>query len=245
MRMAGERICNLFWTRATARVLRTYVLYLSSMTVNCIECGRPFVQKHIAHVLCGQRCARARWLRRGRRPADPEVIRCADCGGLFLRVNPKRIYCSAACKNRSTARRHKKNEKDRRRQREWARAHAAENNERSRLWARKNPAKRRATDGRRRALELGAAGSWTHSEWTALVAEFGGHCAYCGALAPLTVDHRVPLSRGGSNWIGNLIPACARCNKKKGRRTEEEFRALLEIEVLVPESVRAGRRSAA
>jgi 5-methylcytosine-specific restriction endonuclease McrA len=41
----------------------------------------------------------------------------------------------------------------------------------------------------------------------------------------------VPLCRGGSNEISNILPACRHCNRRKHRKTEEEFRALLAAEV--------------
>jgi 5-methylcytosine-specific restriction endonuclease McrA len=44
-------------------------------------------------------------------------------------------------------------------------------------------------------------------------------CTYCGTPAtegnPLTIDHIVPLSRGGTNQLSNLTVACARCNRAK------------------------------
>jgi 5-methylcytosine-specific restriction endonuclease McrA len=48
-------------------------------------------------------------------------------------------------------------------------------------------------------------------------------CAYCGrGDLPLTVDHIVPKSRGGSDSWENLICACTACNNRKGDRTPEE-----------------------
>lgn len=45
-------------------------------------------------------------------------------------------------------------------------------------------------------------------------------CAYCGkSLAEgYHIDHVVPLSRGGSNSIGNYLPACPTCNDSKGSK---------------------------
>lgn len=51
-----------------------------------------------------------------------------------------------------------------------------------------------------------------------------GPCAYCGG-AQDTWDHVVPMSRGGSNDISNLVPCCTSCNRAKARRTPEEWRA--------------------
>lgn len=46
----------------------------------------------------------------------------------------------------------------------------------------------------------------------------GGVCHYCGQKVGrdnLTMDHLVPLSRGGKSRKGNLVPACKECNNKK------------------------------
>jgi hypothetical protein len=49
-------------------------------------------------------------------------------------------------------------------------------------------------------------------------------CAYCGASSvPLELDHVIPLSRGGSHRESNRVPACHRCNQRKGNRSIEEF----------------------
>lgn len=38
------------------------------------------------------------------------------------------------------------------------------------------------------------------------------------------LEHKIPLCRGGTNEYKNLAIACAKCNIKKNRKTEEEFR---------------------
>lgn len=42
-----------------------------------------------------------------------------------------------------------------------------------------------------------------------------------------TVDHDLPVSRGGGNWKANLVMACAKCNHEKGDMTGDEYRATL------------------
>ncbi|HIJ78754.1 MAG TPA: HNH endonuclease [Deltaproteobacteria bacterium] len=45
-----------------------------------------------------------------------------------------------------------------------------------------------------------------------------GECYYCRAkCAPqeLTMDHLVPIARGGKSVKGNLVPCCKECNNKK------------------------------
>ena len=44
-----------------------------------------------------------------------------------------------------------------------------------------------------------------------------GRCAYCGTeQGPFTVDHIVPLCRGGPDRPGNWACCCTRCNQEKG-----------------------------
>ena len=45
-----------------------------------------------------------------------------------------------------------------------------------------------------------------------------GVCHYCGGKFPpseLTMDHIVPLSRGGRSTKGNIVPCCKACNNNK------------------------------
>lgn len=53
-----------------------------------------------------------------------------------------------------------------------------------------------------------------------------GVCHYCGeTFAPqeLTMDHLVPLVRGGRSVKGNLVPACKPCNDRKKHSLPFEF----------------------
>lgn len=60
--------------------------------------------------------------------------------------------------------------------------------------------------------------------------KYDGRCAYCGRDIDerwFQVDHIVPVHRGGSNDIGNLNPACPRCNQWKSGFTVDEFRCVV------------------
>ena len=103
-------------------------------------------------------------------------------------------------------------------------------NARIAAYHRANPAIVRAKSHRHRALRSSADGAFTGEEWRALVAAHGGRCAYCGRAATLEPDHRVALSRGGSNRIDNILPSCHPCNAKKHRTSEAEFRARVAAE---------------
>lgn len=59
----------------------------------------------------------------------------------------------------------------------------------------------------------------------------GGRCHYCrrevGAKA-LTLDHLVPLVRGGRSVRANMVPACKDCNSKKQSLLAWEWQAYLD-----------------
>ncbi len=59
-----------------------------------------------------------------------------------------------------------------------------------------------------------------------------GICHYCGRRVgadSLTLDHVVPVARGGTTTKGNVVPACAACNKTKKYLTPAE-QILAELE---------------
>ena len=59
----------------------------------------------------------------------------------------------------------------------------------------------------------------TVEEWLAILARHDYNCALCGATPEaLTIDHVVPLYRGGAHVAGNIQPLCRSCNGSKGAR---------------------------
>lgn len=59
-------------------------------------------------------------------------------------------------------------------------------------------------------------------------------CAYCGKGKAESVDHVVPVSRGGlSSWT-NTVSACLRCNQRKADKTPAEAGMRLLWEPYVP-----------
>jgi 5-methylcytosine-specific restriction endonuclease McrA len=58
-----------------------------------------------------------------------------------------------------------------------------------------------------------------------------GRCLYCGkrlSLEDVSVDHKLPVSRGGRSYADNLQFVCKADNKSKGDMTHEEYKALLD-----------------
>ena len=58
----------------------------------------------------------------------------------------------------------------------------------------------------------------TKKEWKEIQGRNNHRCHYCGKKAPLTIDHVIPLSQGGSHSKENIVPACQSCNSSKGAR---------------------------
>ena len=69
---------------------------------------------------------------------------------------------------------------------------------------------------KRRALLKG--NGLTTTDWLAIVKAHKGRCHYCRKLTPLTMDHVIPLSKGGRHSPENIVPACQSCNSKKNNR---------------------------
>lgn len=40
-------------------------------------------------------------------------------------------------------------------------------------------------------------------------------CVYCGSTEDLTIDHKIPVSKGGKNKKDNMVTACSDCNGQK------------------------------
>jgi 5-methylcytosine-specific restriction endonuclease McrA len=63
-----------------------------------------------------------------------------------------------------------------------------------------------------------------------------GICHYCSGVFPpadLTMDHLVPIIRGGKSVRGNVAPACKECNNKKKHMLPTEWEEYLKEQVEV------------
>lgn len=90
-------------------------------------------------------------------------------------------------------------------------------------WSKAHPEVKLVHFHNRRARLVGNGGSHTAQEWREKCALFANLCAYCGEAKPLIREHKVPICRGGTNDITNIVPACKTCNSRKGRKTAAEY----------------------
>lgn len=91
-------------------------------------------------------------------------------------------------------------------------------------YAQNNPNVLRAIHHKRRARIKGNGGTFTAQQWHDLKAQYNFTCLDCGKSEPdilLTPDHIIPISKGGSNDIGNIQPLCFHCNTVKHVKTTD------------------------
>jgi 5-methylcytosine-specific restriction endonuclease McrA len=127
-------------------------------------------------------------------------------------------------------------------QRKWRKAHPERVAQSQRKWRAANGEKIRAYDERRlaenpekvraiciartqtrRARGLAAEGRFTADDVSRITKAQGGKCACCRKRHKLTVDHIVPLVKGGSNWPSNLQMLCRPCNSSKSAKDPIRF----------------------
>lgn len=108
------------------------------------------------------------------------------------------------------------------------------------IWRRKHPDWGKVQSARKLAKQHGAEGELTVDEWVQVCAQYGNKCLACGETERLTIDHIVPLSKGGRNDVSNIQPLCWWCNTTKNakiidlRQIPENERAALWALVVNP-----------
>jgi hypothetical protein len=106
--------------------------------------------------------------------------------------------------------------------RQWNLANAEKIKEQQRQYNLANPEIRKNADNRRRTKKL-SNGVYEISK-KELKRIYSSPCFYCGSTNSIHADHIIPISKGGRHSIGNLLPACAKCNMSKGSRLLVEWR---------------------
>lgn len=194
----------------------------------CAQCGDIFTPTRQNQRCCSKRCAttlrHARDLEAGKRVEHPEFV-CQYCGEVFRvfpsaakRIERPPLYCSQPCKHAA-----------------WRVDPVAQKERRKeylRHWATTNRHKISEKQARRRARKL-ARGPVEEIDREVVVTRDGAVCYLCQEPIDLslsgwhpmglTLDHVIPLSRGGSHTLNNLKPTHRACNVRKSARTPEEY----------------------
>ena len=120
----------------------------------------------------------------------------------------------------------------RKRKQKNAKVWRSENKERylsvAKVWKEENYEKWLDSDRRNknRRRNSKAKGFATTKQIEARMEYYGYLCIYCKSPYQ-EVDHFYPLSKGGTNWPANLVPACSPCNRSKYNKNPWEFIASL------------------
>lgn len=69
-----------------------------------------------------------------------------------------------------------------------------------------------------RAKRRNAEGKFTLEEWQEILKKNNFQCIMCGTKANLSIDHIIPLSKNGTNYVWNLQPLCRSCNSRKNNK---------------------------
>lgn len=203
----------------------------------CGSCGKAYTYpaKASQSRWCSRKCANdAAYARdiESTRQSDP--VPCARCGAFFHK-GPRipvsdRYFCSRRCSGMASAEHRATTARCRVCEAEYVTANPIQRICKS--CARTRRLRSISVRNRRRkALRRGALGpTHTEAEWNALLDRHGRLCAYCREKPAEHRDHVMPVSRNGSDAIDNILPACARCNTRKGAILPEAWRQKLQKE---------------
>lgn len=151
------------------------------------------------------------------RPGNPTLRQfCQPCA-LKIRAESRKVYDRARWPNKAP----RDPQRLRGSTREYKLSHPEWNRAQTALYKRRHPVKVREWVNRRRAVRAGAEGRVTIAEFWAKCEATGWICTYCPEVLTkdtATMDHVIPLSRGGADSIENIVPACRSCNARKGNR---------------------------
>lgn len=66
-------------------------------------------------------------------------------------------------------------------------------------------------------------GDLTAIQWQNILEIFDFKCAYCGSTEKLSMEHIVPVAKGGAFTKSNIIVACQHCNSSRGSKDLDEW----------------------
>jgi 5-methylcytosine-specific restriction endonuclease McrA len=169
----------------------------------CAFCGDEFEAARNNTAYCSDECsndAKSKRVRE-RELASRQPIKCGECGVMFLQYNEKQKYCSLKCERKNAKKRHPPVGKLRKRMRKYG------------TQKRDKGVTLRAVMARDKGICHICGGKVNISDHTHDERGF----FICGSNYP-TIDHVLPLSRGGGHTWDNVRLSHHLCNSVKGNR---------------------------
>ena len=202
-------------------------LYYQVMRKYCKRCGKFFIQNIWNQILCGSKSNKA------------------GCSWLNVTVDRDKRRWKTDLKYRKYQKEYQKLWKKEQRKLKTAYAerqkllkrlyYAGRGKEVNRRWRKNNIAIILELNRKRLLKKKGVTGSHTDEEWKELKIKHYYSCALCGIsekklrkiwkgthFVNLTRDHIIPISKKGTDYIGNIQPLCVSCNAKKHNQIYEK-----------------------
>jgi 5-methylcytosine-specific restriction endonuclease McrA len=166
-----------------------------------------------------------------RRRREAERVKALEAQRQWAEANPEKVIEAEEKrlkvkiqKKREQARkwREENPEKVRESQRKYRESHPEIYREATKKYYQANPEVKRAGERKRKAKKHdNPAFDISTKELKKLYAR---PCSYCGSFEEITLDHVVPISKGGTHGVSNLVPACGPCNSSKGQKLLIEWK---------------------
>lgn len=190
---------------------------------SCVWCKSRFHRLSYFHPnqkYCSKKCIKDRWHRKNKGYPIRNPKKCKICENVFIPklYHPQQETCSRKCSSKLEYIKHKKiyfervllwRKNNRLRYLTWSRMYQKER------W-RLNIIENRIQKKVRNRAHI------SKKEWYEICNKAKFRCQLsCGKLfqfRELSVDHIIPIARGGTHGRQNLQPACLPCNQKKGGR---------------------------
>lgn len=183
---------------------------------DCPGCGKDISGEYAKKKYCSDACRC--WVANGNTELRVLGGNCMTCGKeIHGRAGKK--YCGRPCKVKASEARRVRDDrarylKERDRRISYAKAYALD-----------NPWVGQATKRKRRALvRANGSFSFTSADWKRCVDIADSRCFYCDEQGLMTMDHVVPVTRGGTHGAGNIVPACISCNASKNNNFISEWK---------------------
>ena len=220
-------------------------------TRKCLHCGTEFQPKQITgggKRYCSKKCQRRVAYLNWKRRKDENIRCCVVCKNEMTGRSDKK-YCSKACSSKAYRAAVKEDPERHEAQREYSRS-KGKGRDRSEYNNREDVKARKAKWSRRKKLKIrrtpvafgeykekrshyqrvrkhrirANGGTYSKDEWDSLVEKMNGVCPRCKQpTEKFTVDHIIPISKGGSNTIENIQPLCFSCNASKRHLETESY----------------------
>jgi len=168
----------------------------------CTICGNAISKTHLNAIYCDKcrddqdKKIKSMWQEERYIKAYPKNKECKICGKSYFATRKNPNCCSEKCNKEMIKENNKK-------------------------WRKENKEHYKILDHKRRELKKRAGSVKDIAiHYKNKLKIFGNTCVYCGCSVELrlTVDHLIPLSKGGDNSYNNIVPACKSCNSRKSAK---------------------------